>query len=138
MLSVIARSGCIRPIARQLAPSMSQVSHMSGSTVTHWKAERYVSILTVGAMMTAAVHPTLAVDHALAILVPLHTHWGLEQVFTDYIHIKPLIPIVGILLKVLTGFTMIALLYFNQHDIGITQAVKDVWNIKRVNPEELG
>lgn len=45
-----------------------------------FQAERYVSILTVGAMMTAAVHPTLAVDHALAILVPLHTHWGLEQV----------------------------------------------------------
>ena len=45
-----------------------------------FQAERYVSILTVGAMAAAAVHPTLAVDHALAILVPLHTHWGLEQV----------------------------------------------------------
>ena len=59
------------------------------------------------------------------------------QVFTDYVHIKSLIPVIGILLKVLTGFTMVALLYFNQHDIGITQAVKDVWNIKRIEPEEL-
>ena len=59
------------------------------------------------------------------------------QVFTDYIHIKPLIPVVGILLKVLTGLTIVALLYFNQHDIGVTQAVKDIWNIRRIEPEEL-
>jgi len=136
MLSVTARAGCLRPVVRQLLPSSLQVSHLSGSA-THWRWERYVSVLTVGAMAGAAVYPTLAFDHAMAILVPLHTHWGLEQVFTDYVHIEPLKPVIAIFLKVLTLFTMLALLYFNQHDIGITQAVKDVWNIRRIEPEEL-
>ena len=45
-----------------------------------FQAERYVSILTAGAIAGAVIAPSLAVDHSLAILIPLHTHWGLEQV----------------------------------------------------------
>ena len=53
------------------------------------------------------------------------------QVFLDYIHVKWVSAVVGWALKILTAFSVVALLYFNQHDIGITQACKDVWNIKR-------
>ena len=59
------------------------------------------------------------------------------QVFTDYVHGDILPRIVKFLLTIITGATILALLYFNQHDIGITQAVKDVWNIKRPAPEDL-
>ena len=46
--------------------------------------------------------------------------------------------VIFIALKIITAATIVALLYFNQHDIGVTQAVKDVWNIKQVKSEELG
>ena len=127
-----------RQFLKPLSPAISQVAHLSGgSSVTHWKVERYVSVLTFGAMVGAAVVPCLAVDHSLAILVPLHTHWGIEQILTDYVHGKATSKICQILLYIVTGFTILSLMYFNQHDIGITQAVKDVWNIKKVNPGEL-
>ena len=49
-------------------------------SISH-QAERYVSVLTAGAMVGAVVSPHIAFDHAMAILIPLHTHWGLEQVW---------------------------------------------------------
>ena len=60
------------------------------------------------------------------------------QVFTDYVHVKLMKKVIFIALKIITAATIVALLYFNQHDIGVTQAVKDVWNIKQVKSEELG
>ena len=56
---------------------------------------------------------------------------------TDYVPNTTAMAIISAILKVVTALTIVTLLYFNQHDIGITQAVKDLWNIRRIQPEEL-
>jgi succinate dehydrogenase hydrophobic anchor subunit len=58
-----------------------------GDAHVHWTVERLVSagllVIVPGALL-APGHGWL--DMLLAYYVPLHAHWGVDQVITDYVH----------------------------------------------------
>lgn len=63
-------------------------SHHSGSKAAslHWTGERVVSVLLLGLIPAAYLNPCSAMDYSLAATLTLHSHWGIGQVVTDYVH----------------------------------------------------
>ncbi|KJE92269.1 hypothetical protein CAOG_03270 [Capsaspora owczarzaki ATCC 30864] len=109
--------------------STSAPAASHGKESSHWKFERVVAIGLLVAIPTAAVYPHIAVDMALALLLPIHGHFGLHQLITDYVHPKPAIFLANNALRILTLATAASLIYFNLSDVGITHAVKALWSL---------
>lgn len=91
-----------------------------------WKAERYLSVGLLGILPAAAMYPSLAMDHAVALSLIVHVHWGLEAIVTDYVRpsiFGKSIPKISIgLVYVLSSLALGGLFLFNHSDVGITQA----------------
>lgn len=93
-----------------------------------WKAERYLSLALLGVLPAAAVvsHPIM--DHAVALSLVVHIHWGVEAIVTDYIRpsiFGPVIPKVSIaIVYLLSSLAVGGLFVFNYTDVGITQATR--------------
>ena len=94
-----------------------------GNTNTHWKLERYLSVSLLGLVPLGIVYPSPLVDYGLAVVLPIHAHWGVEQILTDYIHPPLLNKTLHFLLYILTFSTLGGLIYFNYTDVGICRAV---------------
>uniref|UniRef100_UPI001E1AFC68 succinate dehydrogenase [ubiquinone] cytochrome b small subunit, mitochondrial isoform X2 n=1 Tax=Jaculus jaculus TaxID=51337 RepID=UPI001E1AFC68 len=95
----------------------------------HWTSERVVSVLLLGLLPAAYVNPCSAVDYSLAAALSLHSHWGLGQVVTDYVHGEALQKTAKAGLLALSALTFAGLCYFNYHDVGICKAVAMVWKL---------
>ncbi|KNC81366.1 hypothetical protein SARC_06310 [Sphaeroforma arctica JP610] len=107
------------------APVAMQAMGMKEST--HWKAERVVSVGSLALIPAAAVvGPSLPIDMAMAVVLPLHSYWGMEQVFTDYAKgiFAPLSTVLNVVVHV---GTVGGLIMFNLNDVGITKAVQQLW-----------
>eukprot|EP01136_Pigoraptor_vietnamica_P023406 Opistho-1_new@75466 len=123
--------GAIAPsviVSRRYAATAAASSGIKASS--HWSAERVVSVGLLGLIPAAAIVPCTPIDMALAVALPLHGYWGLEQVFLDYIPNKTVYAITHNGLRVLTLATVVGLVYFNVHDVGITEGVKMLWSIR--------
>lgn len=75
----------------------------------------------------AAIAPGPVVDYSIALLLPAHNYLGMDAIFTDYVH-------GDVMPKVAKGLnagvhlaTVGGLLYFNAHDIGICDALAQLW-----------
>lgn len=69
------------------------------------------------------------VDYSLAAALTLHSHWGLGQVVTDYVHGDALQKAVKAGLLAVSALTFAGLCYFNYHDVGICRAVAMLWKL---------
>jgi len=66
------------------------------------------------------------VDITLGVILPIHSHIGLETVILDYVpRSLQSLSIVG--LWIVTGLTLLGLLKINLCGSGITESVKSLW-----------
>jgi succinate dehydrogenase hydrophobic anchor subunit len=66
-------------------------------------------------------------DYAFAVAIPLHFHIGMRSVLIDYVHDVPTQQLALGALAGVTVLTTLGLLKFNLTDVGITEALKQVW-----------
>lgn len=106
-------------------------NRQSGSKAAslHWTSERVVSVLLLGLLPAAYLNPCSAMDYSLAAVLTLHSHWGLGQVVTDYVHGDASQKAVKAGLLALSALTFAGLCYFNYHDVGICKAVAMLWKL---------
>lgn len=98
----------------------------------HAVAEHATTYWMLGSIVAGFIAPGNGlVDASLAISVPLHMHLGLEQVITDYVHGKGAFVLAKSTLRVLTVGTIAALIYFNISDVGITEAIRELWVVSK-------
>ncbi|XP_029813179.1 succinate dehydrogenase [ubiquinone] cytochrome b small subunit, mitochondrial isoform X1 [Suricata suricatta] len=95
----------------------------------HWTGERVVSVLLLGLVPAAYLSPSSAMDYSLAAALTLHSHWGLGQVVTDYVHGDALQKTAKVGVLALSALTFAGLCYFNYHDVGICRAVAMLWQL---------
>jgi succinate dehydrogenase (ubiquinone) membrane anchor subunit len=116
------------PLARQVNQHLSR-STASVASAKHWNAERYLSVALLAVIPAGLLLENNLFDHLMAVSLVLHSHWGLQQIMTDYLH-GPSLPKIGsVLLYVVSALTLVGLLYFNYSDIGISKAVKKIWSL---------
>lgn len=106
-------------------------SRHSGSKAAslHWTGERVVSVLLLGLLPAAYLNPSSAMDYSLAAALTLHSHWGLGQVATDYVHGDASQKAAKAGIMALSAVTFAGLCYFNYHDVGICKAVAMLWKL---------
>uniref|UniRef100_A0A8C5ZXN5 Succinate dehydrogenase [ubiquinone] cytochrome b small subunit n=1 Tax=Marmota marmota marmota TaxID=9994 RepID=A0A8C5ZXN5_MARMA len=95
----------------------------------HWTSERAVSVLLLGLLPAAYLNPCSAMDYSLAAVLTLHSHWGLGQVVTDYVHGDAWQKAAKAGLLALSALTFAGLCYSNYHDVGICKAVAMLWKL---------
>ncbi|XP_007536948.1 succinate dehydrogenase [ubiquinone] cytochrome b small subunit, mitochondrial isoform X1 [Erinaceus europaeus] len=95
----------------------------------HWTGERVVSVLLLGLIPAAYLNPCSAIDYSLAATLTLHSHWGLGQVVTDYVHGAATQKAAKAGILALSALTFAGLCYFNYHDVGICKAVAMLWKL---------
>ncbi|KAI0102710.1 mitochondrial succinate dehydrogenase cytochrome b560 subunit D [Nemania sp. FL0031] len=99
----------------------------------HWTFERLIAAglvpLTVAPFAAGSLNP--AMDAVLCALLLVHSHAGFQSIIIDYI---PKRTYAGAhkagmwLLNIATALAGIGLYEFETNDVGITEAVKRVWN----------
>ncbi|KAL1296733.1 hypothetical protein AAFC00_000203 [Neodothiora populina] len=98
----------------------------------HWSFERAISValipLTVAPFASGSLNPTL--DAILCATLVIHSHIGFEACITDYFP-KWRVPMVrkffDYLLKAATVLVLVGLYEFETNDVGLTEAIKRVW-----------
>jgi succinate dehydrogenase (ubiquinone) membrane anchor subunit len=93
---------------------------------SHWIKERWLSVVLIPLFPLTYAFPGAISDYALAILVPVHNHMGLEVFLTDYAK-GALLPIAKYGNYALGAATIGGLCYFNFTDIGICAAMAKLW-----------
>ncbi|XP_054760304.1 succinate dehydrogenase [ubiquinone] cytochrome b small subunit B, mitochondrial-like [Lytechinus pictus] len=94
----------------------------------HWNAERVLSVGLIGIIPAAFLIQNPALDYALAASLVLHGHWGMEQVFLDYIHGETMSKVANASLTAISALSFAGLCYFNYNDVGLTKAVMMLWS----------
>lgn len=99
-----------------------------------WTIERGVSVALLAIIPAALAFPSKPLDVLMAITVVMHTHWGLEACFIDYVRpvlFGPTLPkLVPAAVTVFSALFLGALLYLIQTDIGISQTIRKFWAVK--------
>ena len=85
--------------------------------------------LAAGVPLALLAGPPISsvVDLAMGVVVPLHAHIGLRNVLVDYVHGASTQKALIAALAGVTVLTAVGLTKFNLTDVGITQALKDLW-----------
>ncbi|RKP01449.1 hypothetical protein CXG81DRAFT_6715, partial [Caulochytrium protostelioides] len=97
----------------------------------HWLLERGLSLALLPTIGYAFVGgPNAINDLLLGILIPVHSHIGLDALLKDYLHPRNY-PVIGKIaqytLLVCSAGTLYGLYTFNTHDVGITAFMQRVW-----------
>ncbi|XP_019366177.1 PREDICTED: succinate dehydrogenase [ubiquinone] cytochrome b small subunit, mitochondrial [Gavialis gangeticus] len=115
-------------LTRQIHTPPNTVAPSKAASL-HWAGERVLSVILLGLLPAAYMYPGPVVDYSLAFVLPLHGHWGLDQVITDYVHGEASPIVAKGFLHVLSALTFSGLCYFNYHDVGICKAVAMLWSL---------
>jgi succinate dehydrogenase (ubiquinone) membrane anchor subunit len=75
------------------------------------------------------------VDYALAVLLPLHSHIGMNGVLSDYIP-KNILPLTRLALLGASGVMFLGLMNLNITGSGVTETVKTIWREPPSNKEK--
>ncbi len=108
------------------------ISPLHGSY--HWTFERLLSLGTLSLIGMAAFSPSKIVDFSLSIVLPLHCHIGFGSIITDYLPNRKFPFLYKFSMIFLYGATITSIygLYmFNTKSVGITEAIKSIWNAKK-------
>lgn len=108
--------------------SPSRYSNSKAASL-HWTGERIVSVVLLGLIPAAYLNPCTMMDYSLAATLTLHSHWGLGQVVTDYVHGATIQKATKAGVLALSALTFAGLCYFNYHDVGICRAVAMLWKL---------
>lgn len=97
-----------------------------GAAGRHWYIERVAAVGLLALIPTGLIYPNPVVDYGLAVLVPLHGHWGLMAVVEDYVpQVLKGVSKGGVYLLSIGAF--LGLMYLNVKDIGICGATRALW-----------
>eukprot|EP01135_Chromosphaera_perkinsii_P003667 Nk52_evm5s251 gene=Nk52_evmTU5s251 len=98
---------------------------------THWNMEKLVTFGVIGLLPACAVASGTAplLDTALGVAVVVHGHWGLECILTDYVHGQGPETVAKVGTYVFSAASLLAVSYFNMHDVGLVEAVKLLWTL---------
>ncbi|XP_041098264.1 succinate dehydrogenase [ubiquinone] cytochrome b small subunit B, mitochondrial-like [Polyodon spathula] len=116
-------------LSAEIHTSPTQFAAGSKAASLHWTGERALSVALLGMIPLAYMYPGPAMDYSLAAALTLHSHWGLGQVLTDYVHGDAAIKASKAGLFALSAVTFAGLCYFNYHDVGICKAVAMLWSL---------
>jgi len=100
-----------------------QLFHIKKNRVhgtTHWLNERIVSVALLGLIPPAFFFPHVAIDHAFAVLLPLHSYWGVKAIIGDYLP-PPIVPALQLIWTAICVLSGIGLVYLNVNDVGVTK-----------------
>jgi len=84
----------------------------------HWYTERIVAVGLIGLVPLGILYPMQMVDQSLAVLIPLHSYWGVNAILSDYLW-RPALPVAKASWLLLSVITAAGLMYLNVHDVGI-------------------
>lgn len=116
-----------------LAPQTRMASTTQGDHVRLWVFERVVSAALPLLIPAALVLEKPVLDGILAVLISIHTHWGLEAIVIDYVRpivFGPLLPKLALIaLNVLTATVLAGLLVLIYNGPGISKSIKNAWAI---------
>ncbi len=101
--------------------------------VYHYTSYALVAGIPASLLVGPPISPV--VDLALGVAIPLHFHIGMRSVLVDYVHDVPTQRLALAALAGVTVLTAIGLTKFNLMDIGLTEAVKELW-VKQSPPAE--
>ncbi|XP_065900301.1 succinate dehydrogenase [ubiquinone] cytochrome b small subunit A, mitochondrial-like isoform X2 [Dysidea avara] len=102
----------------------------SHSDSRHWSMERYVSASFLVLLPAAILAPSNPiVDYSLAVVLPLHGHWGIQQAIMDYVHGNAMNKFCNALLLAVSMGTFLGLIYLNYNDVGVSAAVAKLWSL---------
>jgi succinate dehydrogenase (ubiquinone) membrane anchor subunit len=91
--------------------------------------ERLLSVALIGIIPASLMLESQILDYVLAASLIVHSAWGLKVIATDYIH-GPTMPKLAInLIYVSSILAFIGLCYFNYSDIGLSKAIKKIWQL---------
>ena len=125
------------PLAKPSLPTVTtirtQADHKAHSHVSHWTAERVMTLALTASIPAAIVLPYPGLEYLLAVCLTVHSHWGMESIVVDYL--RP--AVVGNAVSkasvgsvyVLSMLTLGALFYFIYTDVGLINAVKLLWKV---------
>uniref|UniRef100_A0A0M3I7R7 Succinate dehydrogenase [ubiquinone] cytochrome b small subunit n=1 Tax=Ascaris lumbricoides TaxID=6252 RepID=A0A0M3I7R7_ASCLU len=100
---------------------------------TLFKIERYFAAAMVPLIPAAYFIHGREMDLCLALALTLHVHWGVWGVVNDYgrpfVLGDTLAAAVRVGAYIFTACLLAGLLYFNEHDVGLTRAFEMVWEL---------
>uniref|UniRef100_A0A914S6L3 Succinate dehydrogenase [ubiquinone] cytochrome b small subunit n=1 Tax=Parascaris equorum TaxID=6256 RepID=A0A914S6L3_PAREQ len=139
--SVIASLRCINE-GRQLFvccyPEDGHVNAEKGFKPLHnhgtlFKIERYFAAAMVPLMPAAYFIHGREMDLCLALALSLHIHWGVwgvvNKLYIGVWMVDTLAAAVRVGAYIFTACLLAGLLYFNEHDVGLTRAFEMVWEL---------
>ena len=119
----------LRAASTTAAAGPATSASSGGGSSIHWNVERYLSVALLAIIPASLLIESSLTDYILAASLVLHSHWGLQNILTDYIHGPTLPKMANGLLYVFTALTRAGLCYFNYSDIGLSKAIKKIWSL---------
>ncbi|KAL1514056.1 hypothetical protein ABEB36_003381 [Hypothenemus hampei] len=117
----------------QFVKAIEPTRKMSADHSKLWSIEKLFSLILLGVVPATFICPNKILDNLFAVAVVMHFHWGLEACVVDYVRpiiVGPVLPKLALgLLYVVSATTLAALIYYNQHQIGIGQTFRKFWCI---------
>lgn len=103
----------------------------------HWCFERLIATGTMFALGAMIFLPSASqlVDASLMVLLPIHTYQGFSAVIIDYLpkrKFKIIYTICKGSLLLITGISVYGLYKFNTENIGISTAIRKLWQETKV------
>jgi succinate dehydrogenase (ubiquinone) membrane anchor subunit len=112
---------------------LPKVDKLPSSHVKMFTLERYWAAAMFPVFPAALFIHNPVMDYLLAVLIAVHTHWGLETVIVDYARPfvvgKAFSTFCHYAVYVLSIGMFAALMHFNYNDVGITKAFEMIWAI---------
>ncbi|XP_003387088.1 PREDICTED: succinate dehydrogenase [ubiquinone] cytochrome b small subunit, mitochondrial-like [Amphimedon queenslandica] len=124
-INVLAMSS---PKKQLMSRSLSTSTVAKSSSGKHWFSERIVSVAIMGLIPAGLMYPNPIIDYSIAVLLPLHIHWGIASVVVDYVP-KSIQMVTKVFLSTLTLLTVGGLVYLTYTDVGVCNAVRMLWTI---------
>ncbi|KAL7673838.1 hypothetical protein ACOME3_000118 [Neoechinorhynchus agilis] len=126
------RSGLLEQSLKMQALAFGQPkAAASGSVVpanVKWSIERIVSLDIALLIPAIFIFPSKALEATLVALIVTHAHWGMQHIIADYVPNKLQKSFLTSLYG-LSGLALAGFVYFIYNDVGIADALKQVWAI---------
>ena len=96
---------------------------------THWLSERVVAVTLLVLIPPAILSPHIVIDHAFAVLLPLHSYWGVKAIIGDYLW-RPAVPALKVGWLVICVLSSLGLFALNVNDVGVSQLFGNLMMLK--------
>lgn len=119
------------------ASGLESGNRMHGSY--HWIYERVLSGASLATLTYGVLSgPSNTLDVALAVVLPLHCHIGFQTIVDDYLPKRKFGAVYNVAkgsLLLATGLALYGAYRFNTENIGISEAISELWKSKVIYKE---